>query len=65
MRDTRFIISGQAYFLINSWENFKGNECPGVHKSIICYNSLFYFLDELENLLISYFKDIKNIKSRI
>lgn len=39
------------------------SEC--VHKSIICYNSLFYFLDELENLLISYFKDIKNIKSRI
>lgn len=46
MRDTGFIISGQAYFFINSWENFKGNECPGVYINL-SYAIIRFFISSM------------------
>lgn len=51
MGDTRLVISGQAYFLLSSSESFKGNECPGIYINLPYVIILFYFFDELENLL--------------
>lgn len=45
-RDTRLVISGQAYFLLSSSESFKGNECPGIYINL-SYVIIRFFISSM------------------